>query len=380
MNSTVLLFWPGDGRRLTGGPRTLLSLIDALVHRGLEPRLVLASGGALFEAAKERGIEVEVLEKGTRDGKRGLLSTLAALTRHAVRIWAICVRQRPRVLWTRNLKGVLTVALASRLLRLPLIWDIGFERDSNRIYRWLRSGALAISSAVVLQSRDQVSQLFPGVTSAELLKIQVLDPVVSQDRFSSMTLSPSDSRTRDILPGRRLLVVGSVHPRKNQGFLLRNIPDLSRRLGHLRVDIVGPIVDDDYHAQLHRVIDENKSAADVRFLGWRDDVPELLRSAEVLVSCSTAEGVPHVIREAMLAKTPVVATDVGGVASAIDHHETGWLVGVEDDAALVDAIAECISEPTLRAGIVQKAYTRASAQFTGENWAQSYGRIFKALL
>ena len=72
----------------------------------------------------------------------------------------------------------------------------------------------------------------------------------------------------------------------------------------------------------------------VRFLGLRDDVPELLGAADAFVLSSAWEGLPIAVLEAMAAGLPVVATAVGGVPELVRSGETGWLVAPGAPAAL----------------------------------------------
>ena len=66
--------------------------------------------------------------------------------------------------------------------------------------------------------------------------------------------------------------------------------------------------------------------SNVRFLGLRDDIPELMAAADALVLSSAWEGSPNVVLEAMAAALPVVATDVGGVRELVETGRTGFVV------------------------------------------------------
>src|SRR6185312_1185789 len=61
----------------------------------------------------------------------------------------------------------------------------------------------------------------------------------------------------------------------------------------------------------------------VRFLGLRDDIPEVLRASDVFVLSSDYEGNPLAVMEAMAAGLPVVSTRVGGVPELVAHGKDG---------------------------------------------------------
>ncbi len=86
----------------------------------------------------------------------------------------------------------------------------------------------------------------------------------------------------------------------------------------------------------------------LRLLGARDDVPELLRAADVFVLASHREGMPRSIIEAMMTGLPVVATDIRGAREEVVDGETGALVPVDDARALGAAVDRLVIDPKLR--------------------------------
>ena len=83
--------------------------------------------------------------------------------------------------------------------------------------------------------------------------------------------------------------------------------------------------------------------------------PELLnlyRDADLFFHVSWTEGVPQVLVEALACGTPIVATAVGGVPTALDHGKAGLLVPPGDAVALADAIEHLIDDPELRRRLV----------------------------
>nr|MBN1857941.1 glycosyltransferase family 4 protein [Candidatus Bipolaricaulota bacterium] len=83
----------------------------------------------------------------------------------------------------------------------------------------------------------------------------------------------------------------------------------------------------------------------IRFLGVRDDVPELLPLLDVFVLPSYREGMPRSILEAMACGVPVVATDIRGCREEVVDSETGRLVPPGDVQALSQAIRELLDHP-----------------------------------
>lgn len=85
----------------------------------------------------------------------------------------------------------------------------------------------------------------------------------------------------------------------------------------------------------------------VRLLGRRDDVPRLLKSADVFVFPSRTEGMPNALLEAMLASLPVVTANVPGCRDVVAHERTGLLVPPDDPAALAAAVDRLLTDASL---------------------------------
>jgi glycosyltransferase involved in cell wall biosynthesis len=101
----------------------------------------------------------------------------------------------------------------------------------------------------------------------------------------------------------------------------------------------------------------------IELLGARSDVPELLCSSDVFVLSSRSEAFPISILEAMAAGLAVVATDVGGVAEAVVHGETGLLVPPGDPHALAEALDLLLRDPDLRRRLGSSGRARAQRLF-----------------
>ena len=111
---------------------------------------------------------------------------------------------------------------------------------------------------------------------------------------------------------------------------------------------IGAGSDDESIRTIHRALDLGDT---VRFLGFRDDVVELLRAADLFVISSYLEGLGTSILDAMAAGLPVVGTRVGGIPEAVRDGETGLLVPPRDPAALAEALVRLALDPARRAAM-----------------------------
>jgi glycosyltransferase involved in cell wall biosynthesis len=116
----------------------------------------------------------------------------------------------------------------------------------------------------------------------------------------------------------------------------------------------------------------------VLFTGWDPNPRRWLTAFDVFVLPSRFEGLPLAIVEAMLARLPVVATDVGSVAEAVTHNVTGLLVQPDDGVALARALRSLLenSGRTSRMGAVGREH---ALRFTPAAMARSYERLYQEL-
>ncbi|HEX8714352.1 MAG TPA: glycosyltransferase, partial [Solirubrobacteraceae bacterium] len=110
-------------------------------------------------------------------------------------------------------------------------------------------------------------------------------------------------------------VVGLLRPQKAHETLLRATALLAPEWPALQVLIVG---DGPERARLERIVDELGVHANVRFVGLRTDIPDVLAALDIAVCCSDFEGSPLSVLEYMDAGLPVVATRVGGLPDLVD--------------------------------------------------------------
>ena len=108
----------------------------------------------------------------------------------------------------------------------------------------------------------------------------------------------------------------------------------------------------------------------VRFLGYRSDVPALLRASDIFVLPSHREGMPRSIIEAMLSGLPVVATNIRGAREEVVEGETGYLVPVRDAAGLADALSRLAADKILRRRLGDAGLVRAQRLYVEEKVVQ----------
>ncbi|HMT60814.1 MAG TPA: GNAT family N-acetyltransferase, partial [Microthrixaceae bacterium] len=149
------------------------------------------------------------------------------------------------------------------------------------------------------------------------------------------------------------------------------------RLGGVHLDIAG---DGRERPAIESLIDRLGVADRVRLLGYRADARHLLATFDVFVLASRLEGMSMSIIEAMLAGTPLVATDVGSIREVIEHEVTGLIVPPEDPEALAQAIRRLLDDPAWARDLADAARSVALDRFTAAANVASFELLYDRVL
>lgn len=172
------------------------------------------------------------------------------------------------------------------------------------------------------------------------------------------------ARARLMLPARRIIIlyVGHLSPFKGLEFLLEAFARL--QISDVLLYLVGDGV---LRKELLAMANRLGILERCVFVGTRphEEISFWLGAADCLVLPSLSEGIPNVLREAMICRAPVIATPVGGVPEIIKHRETGMLVPARDSVLLAKAIGDVLN-PT--SDIVLEMVNRAEAAAKNMAW------------
>lgn len=114
----------------------------------------------------------------------------------------------------------------------------------------------------------------------------------------------------------------------------------------------------------------------VRFLGHREDVPEVLHGSDVYVLPSRSEAFPNGVVEAMAAGLPVVASNVGGIPELITDEQNGLLAPVGDANALADAILRLLGAPAEAATLAAAARRTIERGYSFDRMVRAFEALY----
>lgn len=167
--------------------------------------------------------------------------------------------------------------------------------------------------------------------------------------------------------------VGRVEEQKGFDLLIRALPEL----GDVTLAVIG---DGGERAGLERLAGALGVADRVLWLGWHDEPRRMLSSFDVFVLPSRFEGFPLVLLEALLARSAVVATDVGSVREVVRDGVSGLLVPPEDPRALAGAVRRLLGSTELRARLGAGGRRLVLERFTAAHMTRAFERLYGELL
>jgi glycosyltransferase involved in cell wall biosynthesis len=174
-----------------------------------------------------------------------------------------------------------------------------------------------------------------------------------------------------------MLQVARLDPVKDHATALRTLERVVRHRPDTRLVLVG---EGPERARIEELVKERRLTPYVRLLGLRNDVPRLLRVADLFLLTSVSEGIPLAILEALAAGLPVVATDVGGVRDLVEEGITGLLAPAGDDALLADRVLRLTKNPALVRQMGQHGRERALECFSESRMHAHYAWLYQEML
>ncbi|WP_281842199.1 glycosyltransferase [Sinisalibacter aestuarii] len=274
----------------------------------------------------------------------------------------------PDVIHAHLEASTVLAGLARIALRVPVVSTLHtleyperFNRAGARL--WLRDRLLAnifdrvicLSPAIADEARRHGLARAPVVSIANGIDLGAFD--------ANRGKPPEEIRAGlGIPPAARVIVtVAVLRPPKGIDRLIRAMADLVPVQPDLHLLIVG---EGEERARLEALTAELGLDHAVTFAGFRSDVADVLRVAELFVLPTLWDALPTVLIEAMAADLPIVASNVGGIPDMVRDGTDGILVPKDDVPALTGAIGAIMGDEAHRQEMARAARERVEAEFS----------------
>lgn len=132
-----------------------------------------------------------------------------------------------------------------------------------------------------------------------------------------------------------MIYPAEISKRKRQEWLINTLSDLLKKHKDMHILLPGK---DSLNGKCQQLVRDLNLEKQIHFLGYRTDIPKLLKISNIAVSTASQEGLPVNIMEAMYVGLPIVASDCRGNRDLVEDGKNGYLVNLDDDKRY----AECI--------------------------------------
>lgn len=260
--------------------------------------------------------------------------------------------------------------------------------EHGRHYPDVRKTKRIIANKVLLRHRDHMTACGQFSKDALVLneglpakRIDVIYNGIDPEKFIPDTDGSRRAAMRQSLNLNNdqpvILQVARFHPVKDHTTSIRSMATVVNTVPDALLLLAG---DGDDRAKAEALVAELNLVNNVRFLGVRKDVDQLIAVADVFILSSLSEAVSVTLLEAMGACLPIAATDVGGNGEVVLHNKTGLLSPRQDAVALGHNITTLLGDPAMRQRMGELGRARLLEVFRQDTMHEAYARLFEKML
>ncbi|MEO1123237.1 MAG: glycosyltransferase family 4 protein [Cyanobacteria bacterium J06639_16] len=220
----------------------------------------------------------------------------------------------------------------------------------------------------------------------QAIALKLIYPDASQTVYSGISFAkldrPSDARVTKLrlnIPDgwQTIVMVGRLDKQKSPAYLIDAFAKVVRQYPKTLLLLVG---EGELRSRLETQTQQLGLIEQVRFLGSRDDVPEILKIADVFALSSLWEGLGRAMTEAMLLGKPVVVPEIYGIPEIVHHHQTGLLFAAGDTQQLANHLIYLLQHPDVREKLGKNAQKLTRERFDAVVMVKQIEAIYDKLL
>jgi glycosyltransferase involved in cell wall biosynthesis len=354
---------------LGGAQRCMLDLVIAMHKLGWEPRVALPSNGPLAERLKEHHTPVDIIACGPYRSGRKTSADMLRFALDTVRSWRkiaeLTTLHRADLVYVNGPRPLPAAALAARD-RASLLFHVHSHLSlpyAQRLAGW----AVRDSNATVISSCEFLAEPLRAYVRPDRLHIV----------YNGTSEIPFIGRPVPENGAWRIGVVGRIAPEKGQDQFLRAARIVSHEFPACRFVICGASMFSD--PEFHRSVLTLADGLPVDFLGWREDIAEVLSTLHLLIVPSApVDGTTRVILEAYSAGVPVVAYPSGGIREVIRKGSTGFLADSNDPKSLAATLLAVMRAPGRLADVAIEARKAWEKKYTVDRYCHQVLEVIES--
>ncbi len=353
------------GKGWRGGQSQALYLTKGLKERGFDVSLICQDGSPLSQKATDAGIETYPLKM------RFEFDPLSI-----IKISKILEKKKALILHSHDSHSATLGILSSLVHPVPIkisARKVDFSVKGNPFrklkYDKLVSAVIAVSNGVkevLIKDGIPESKIHTIYEGTDLKKFEI-------ESTKEEWKQKLGFRKDKFLAG----IVAHLTDHKGHIYLIESAKILKEKSADLEILIIGDGELKDFLVSRTKELGVEDI---VKFLGFRNDIPHLLKAIDLFVLSSYLEGLCTSLLDAMASRLPIVATRTGGIPEAVEEGVNGILVPPRNPSALADAIYHLYRNRDLLIKMGENGYERAKKLFSVESMVENTISLYKKLL
>ena len=355
---------------LYGASKILLITVTALKKEGHDCVVILPEKGILVDQFKKIGVKTIIFDLGVIRRKYfnipGVLNRSYHFIKAIIKIRKIIISEETDLIYT-NTTAVFSGFWASKICKKKHIWHIHEIIESPKIVANLISWHINNLKGINIVVSNPVKDFWCINQKVDNSKIRVIHNGIEPMQIRSADkdclrneLKLSDDHTI-------IGMIGRIHYWKGQEFFLDIAAEIKKISEKCKFIIVGDAFPGYEYLYDSLKNKQNKLglSEEVFFLGYRKDVPNIIKGLDIFVLPSIKpDPFPTVILEAMSGSIPVVGTGHGGVPEMIEDGKTGFLIPWNDAVQAAQIISTLIENKEMRIEMGKKGRERMMLNFS----------------
>lgn len=350
---------------LGGGEVWMLTVMKELAGRGYKVTLICKPEAEIIKQANEAGIDVLPIRiAGDFDP-----FTISQLIK-------IYIKRKIDIVIANVGKDIRLAGSAAKFVpRISVIalHQVDREIKNNLRYRITYNSLADLIIVNSLATKNTLLKCAPWLLNE---KIKVVYHGIDYEKYSERNIT--DLRNQLGLSQQDLIIgfVGRLSVQKGIKYLLDAFRLVTEKFKNVHLVIAGT-------GELEGMVKEFTKRFNlenrIHLLGFRKDIPDLMRTFDIFLLPSLWEGFGIVLIEAMAAGKPVVATNASSIPEVVEDGRSGILVPPENAKAISEALAKLISEPELRIKFGGEGLKIVKEKFTIDRMINDYENFFYEL-
>lgn len=357
-----------------GGAKTqIMNTVTGLARRN-DVMLISFRAGPFADEARERGIDVRVIERHNPF--------------RAARAMRDLVDQfRPDIIHCHGGRANLMGAMVRRTRRVPVVTTVHSDYKLDYLGNPLKQHTFGAANAVALRFLDFYQPVADrmartlierGFDPERIVKIyngmEFRRPEGEFDRAQYLKENyGAEIEEGDVLCG----IAARLTAVKDIATTVRAFAAALQSAPQLRLFIAGEGEDED---MLRKLAAQLGVSERVTFCGWVSPVEPFFRAMDINVLSSVSETFPYSILEGVCAGCATICSDVGGMPELIDTGENGYIFPVGDDKKLSEYMVRLANNAALRETFAQALYEKASSNFSKDKMCERQEANYRHLL